>query len=368
MKNFVMRVAVACAGALATAGVFADTLRLAESAPDSYVVVKGDTLWDISGRFLSEPWRWPEIWELNRDQIEDPHWIYPGDVIYLDYSGERPRLRLGRRLGAGAGAGSGSRGDGLGGSRGAGQNGTQRLTPMVRSLPLDEQAIPTLNMAAIEPFLNRPLVVDPEELAKHPRIVATQEGRVFLGRGDRAYVRGIDDESVEEWHIYRQSRPLFDPDTRQPIAFEALYVGTARLEKSGDPATLRIVNTSEEVGVGDRLMPAERASILNVVPHAPEKDLLGRIVSVYRGVSQVGKNSVVALNIGKDAGLEPGHVLEIQQLGRTVMDREAREAVKLPDESVGYLVVFRSFDHIAYGLVMEASQSITVGDTVIRPE
>ncbi|MEZ5652671.1 MAG: LysM peptidoglycan-binding domain-containing protein [Burkholderiaceae bacterium] len=366
MKKCITRVAAACAGMLVALAAHGDTLRLSKTAPDSYVVVKGDTLWDISGRFLEQPWRWPEIWNLNRESIKDPHWIYPGDVIYMDNSGERPRLRVGKRIGGGNDGGAG-------GARGAGSatfNGTQfdKRTPMVRSLPLDENAIPTLNMAAIDPFLNRPLIVEPGDLAKHPRIVATQEGRVFLGRGDTAYARGIADESITEWHVYRQSRPLLDPGTRKPIAFEALYVGTARLERGGDPATLRIVNTSEEVGVGDRLMPAERAAIMNIAPHAPDQDVGGQIISVYRGVSQVGKNSVVALNVGRAQGIESGHVLSIKQLGRTVIDRETREPVKLPDESVGYLVVFRTFDRISYGLVMEASHSISVGDTVTRPE
>ncbi|MEZ5657887.1 MAG: LysM peptidoglycan-binding domain-containing protein [Burkholderiaceae bacterium] len=365
MKKCITRVAVACAGLLVALAANSQNLRLAKTAPDSYVVVKGDTLWDISGRVLEQPWRWPEIWEMNREAIKDPHWIYPGDVIYMDHSGGHPRLRVGKRIGGDGGA------NGTGGSGDAGRfagNQLDRRSPLVRSLPLDNGAIPTLNMAAIEPFLNRPLVVEPQTLAKHPRIVATQEGRVFLGRGDVAYVRGIEDESQEEWHVYRQSRPLLDPNTRKPIAFEALYVGTARLERGGDPATLRIVNTSEEVGVGDRLMPAVRSAILNIAPHAPEREVNGRILSVYRGVSQVGKNSVVALNVGSNVGIEPGHVLTVKLLGRVIIDRETKEPVKLPDESVGHLVVFRVFDGISYGLVMEAKQSISVGDTVTQPE
>ena len=238
---------------------------------------------------------------------------------------------------------------------------------MVRSKPGDSDAIATINMAAIEPFLNRPLVVEEKGLKENPRIVATQEGRVYLGRGDKAYVRGITDESVKEYHIYRQAKPLIDPVTRQTIAYEALYVGSAKLVKSGDPATLIVHNTSEEVGVGDRLMPAEHESILNVVPRGPDMDINGQIISVYRGVTQVGRNSVVAINRGIQEGLNVGHVLQVNQKGRVVKDREANEILVLPDESVGHMMIFRVFDHIAYGLIMEASESISLGDIVTKP-
>ncbi len=336
-------------GAAAYAQRQTGPLEIAKDAPDRYVVVKGDTLWHISGRFLTKPWRWPEIWQLNRDRINDPHWIYPGDIVYLDRSGATPRLRLGKPVG-GATA------------------GTTRLQPLVRSEPLPADAIPTINTAAIEPFLNRPLVVEPEAMVKHPRIVAAQEGRVYLGRGDLAYVRGMDTGAGADWHIYRQARPLLDPDTRQPIAFEALFVGSAKLERTGDPATVRIGGVAEEVGVGDRLMPAERGQVLNFAPRPPERDVQARIVSVYRGVTQVGRNSVVAVSAGTSSGLAVGNVLAIRQLGRLVADREKEnELVKLPDEDVGHLLVFRVFDRIAYGLVMDASQAISVGDIVSNP-
>lgn len=326
-------------------------IQLAKDAPDRYTVVRGDTLWDISGRFLQKPWLWPEVWQLNREQIKNPHWIYPGDIVYLDMTSGSPRLRLGKPVGEG-------------------DDRRSTAQPLARSTPIDRSAIPTISAAAIDAFLNRPLIVDENGLRSHPRIIGTQEGRVYLGRGDLAYVRGFRDaQANSEWHIYRQARPLLDPDTRLPIAFEALYVGTGRLERTGDPATLRITGTSEEVGEGDRLMPAERARIVNYAPRAPETDLAGRIVAVYRGVAQAGRNSVVALNIGQANGVDVGHVLMIQQLGATVIDRESekRELVKLPDESTGYLLVFRVFDKIAYGLIMDSSRAVSVGDRVVSP-
>ena len=328
-------------------------LELAKDAPDRYVVVKGDTLWDISGKFLSKPWRWPEIWQLNREQIRNPHWIYPGNVVYLDMSSGQPKLRLGQQVGDNGG--------------GAGASGTVKLQPTARADSLREAAIPTISSSVIAAFINRPLIVTEEQLKTNPRVVATQDGRVYLGRGDLAYVRGIKDEAVTDWHIYRQARPILDPDTRKPIAFEALFVGSARLERTGDPATFRITGTSEEVGVGDRLIPAELGRPFNYAPHPPEKDVTGRIVSVHRGVSQVGKNSVVAVNLGASSGLEVGNVLAIKNRGREVVDTETKERLRLPDESTGYLLIFRVFDKIAYGLVTAASEGISLGDTVVNP-
>jgi hypothetical protein len=328
-------------------------LELAKDAPDRYVVVRGDTLWDISAKFLQKPWRWPEIWQLNRDQIRNPHWIYPGNIVYLDMSSGQPRLRLGEPMSNGNSAGANA--------------GTVKLQPTSRADSLRDTAIPTISSSVIAAFINRPLIVTAEQLKTNPRILATQDGRVNVGPGDLAYVRGIKGEAVTDWHIYREAKPILDPDTRKPIAFEALFVGSARLERVGDPATLRITGTSEEVGVGDRLIPAELGRPFNYAPHPPDQDVVGRIVSIYRGVSQVGRNSVVAVNLGSKTGLEVGNVLGIKQRGREVLDPETKLKVRLPDEPTGYLLIFRVFDNISYGLVTAASDAVSLGDMVANP-
>jgi hypothetical protein len=327
-------------------------LDLLPDAPDKHVVVRGDTLWDISAKFLQSPWRWPDLWQLNREQIANPHLIYPGDVVWLDRSGDQPRLRLGRPV---ASAGS--------------ANGLPlaRVEPMVRSSPLERDAIPTLNLSAIQIYLSRPLIVDENGLKTHPRIVATQDGRVFLSRGDLAYVRGLTASDTKVWHVYRPARPLLDPTTRLPIAWETTYIGAAELVRPGDPATIRLQATTEEIGAGDRLMPAERASAPTVSPRPPSAQVEGRIVSVHRGIDQVGKYNVVAVSLGKDQGLEVGHVLAVQSTGRTIVDRETREPITLPNEPIGQLLVFRVFDRIAYGLVVAASHPISIGATVTNP-
>lgn len=362
MRGLAGRLAFALAAALplaAAAQTPTGPIELADNAPDKHTVVKGDTLWGISGTFLKSPWRWPEVWQLNREQIQNPHLIYPGDIVYLDKSGATPRLRLGRTVGGS--------GDMAAAGNGRGANRDMRLEPVVRAENLDRNAISTVSLAEIEAFINRPLIVDERGLVESPRIIATQEGRVYLGPGDKAYVRGIKNDAIGTWHIYRPAKPLVDPDTRKPIAYEALYLGTGQIVRKGDPTTIQIVGNAEEIGEGDRLVPADPARTVNFVPRAPEKSVAGRIVSVYRGVNQVGRNSVVALNIGKNQGLDVGHVLSVQQFGRVATDRDTRELVKLPNEPIGQLMVFRTFDNISYGLIVDASQSISVGDGVVNP-
>lgn len=332
-------------------------LQLAADAPDRYTVVRGDTLWGIAGRFLSAPWQWPQIWALNREQIANPHLIYPGDVIVLDRSGPEPRLRLSRGANA-AGADPGAIIPTL---------RLDRLHPQMRAEALPEAAIPTLPLAAIEPFLNRPWVLAPAELAAHPRIVATQDGRLHLSQGDLAYARGLPESAPPQWHVYRPARAVIDPLTRQTLAWETLFVGTARLVRAGDPATLRVESSSEEIGEGDRLIPAAHHPAPRLAPRAPERRLEGRIVSVYRGIESVGRNNVVAVSLGSQSGLEVGHVLGVLATGRTVVDRDTRESIKLPSEPIGELVIFRVFDHLAYGLITRASQAISVGATVATP-
>jgi hypothetical protein len=352
-----------CAAALLSGAVAAQgasgPIELVPNAPDKHVVVSGDTLWDISGRFLKSPWRWPEVWQLNREQIANPHLIYPGDVVYLDRSGDQPRLRLGRPVETVARAG---------GDTATRVEPVTRIEPMVRASPIDPRnAIPTMNLSAIQVFLNRPLIVDEQGMKAHPRIVGTQDGRVYLSRGDLAYARGVADASVSEWHVYRPARPLLDPATRQPLAWETLYVGAASVVRPGDPATLRILSNAEEIGEGDRLMPATRTPVPTVAPRPPAGTVDGRIVSVYRGVDQVGKLNVVALSVGREQGIEVGHVLAVQSTGRTVVDRETREPVRLPNEPIGQLLVFRVFDRVSYGLIVAAEQPISVGATVTQP-
>lgn len=330
---------------------------LAATAPDSYTVKTGDTLWGVSSLFLTSPWRWPELWGMNKDQVRNPHLIYPGQTLKLVRGADgRATLQMA--------------GEGLPGAPGD----TVKLSPRVRDMGPDRAgALSSIPHNVIEPFLSQPLVVEANQLAAFPRIVGTQEGRVYVGRGDVAYARGVTNERAENYHVFRPARPLFDPDDtarKTPIAYEAFYLGTARMAKRGEVATLTIQQSKQEIGVGDRLVPIERQPLVTYVPRAPERAVDGRIVSVYGGVQQAGTQSIVTLNRGKRDGLEVGHVLALMQTGETKLDKtaERREFVKLPDERIGEMFVFRVFDSVSYALVMRVQQPVKVGDRFTQPD
>ncbi len=248
---------------------------LAPNAPDTYTVKRGDTLWDISSLYLTSPWRWPELWGMNKVQVANPHLIYPGQTLKLVKVDGYARLEV---------AGGGQAGD------------VVRLSPTVRGTALDREAIPSIPNRVIEPFLVRPAVISPDELEKYPRIVATQEQRVYVGIGDIAYARGIADDRVERYNIFRPARPLFDPDDerrRTPLAYEAFYLGLGQITKGGEVATLQIRESTQEIGVGDRLIPVTRQPVLAYVPRRPDQAVDGRIISIYSGLAETGTQSVV---------------------------------------------------------------------------
>ena len=323
-------------------------IRLQESAPDRYIVEKGDTLWGIAGKFLKEPWRWPEIWRMNQDQIRNPNRIYPGNVIVLDRSGTSPQLRL---------------------------SGTVKLSPEVHSEPLATLAIPAIPPRKIEPFLSQPLIIEEGGLDKAPRIVATQEDRVHVGPGGIAYVSGLGDSRDSLWQIFRAGKPLIDPDSNQTLGFEALFIGTARVTRAGEPATVQILTSKQEITAGDRLIPVVSAGPPQYVPHAPTTAIKGRIIGLYDRLttSEGGRDSIISINRGRRNGLETGHVLAIyrnvvvrdQQSALTSRDRAP--TIQLPDERYGLAFVFRTFDSISYALVMESSRPIQSGDVVQTP-
>ena len=313
-------------------------------APDTYTVVKGDTLWDIAGRFTDAPWRWPELWDLNKEQIKNPHLIYPGDVIRLD--------RLTGRLSI------------------AGRRDPQRLSPRVRDEGSTEKAIPSIPASIIEPWLSRPLVVEPDGLENAPTIVATEDNRVVISAGNRAYVTGMAQSKPDSgWYIYRQGKALVDPDTEQTLGFEAMYLGTARQLRAGDPATVELTSATEEVGRGDKLIPIGKPEIVTYAPHAPATFVKGRVISIYgaRGrLAEEGQSAIVALNRGAADGLEVGHVLALHTQSSTVKVAGGG-TIQTPEERYGLVFVFRVFERVAYALVMKISHPVNNFDIVTTP-
>lgn len=342
ISALILAVTAVCASA-------ADPLQLVENPPDRHVVVKGDTLWDISGKFLKHPWRWPEIWQMNKDQIKNPHLIYPGDVVMLDMSSGSPRLKLGKRVGGAAG-------------------GSGKLQPSVHSAPV-QQVIPSIPAGAIEPFISHPLVIEDSELNTGVKIVAMQEDRMLVGTGDTFYASGIPDTSVTKWNVFRKGKPLKDPETGKVIAYEAFFLGNARLVKPGEPAMLRVSLAKEEIARGDRLAPAPEPQIISYVPHRPEQDVSARVIGIYGGLREGGANSVIALNVGKNNGMEIGHVVALYRK-RVSLDVDTdgrRTATPVPDERYGLAFVFRVFNGVSYALVVESSKAVIAGDSARNP-
>jgi hypothetical protein len=331
---------------LASAGVQAAPPAIAVDAPDSYTVVKGDTLWGISGRFLKEPWRWPEVWQMNESEIKNPHLIYPGQIIVLDRNG--PYLRLGKRIGD---------------SSPGRPVGDGKLQPRIYQTPVDE-AISTIPLKAIAPFLSRPLVIDEKSLQGAATIVATETSRVYLAQGDTVFARDVDD-NVDKWAIFRSAKPLTDPANGRVLGYEAQYLGFARVKERTDPVTLEIIEAVEEIGTGDRMLPVEGELIFAYVPHAPKEAIDARLISIYRGVSETGKLSVVAISAGNQDGLEPGHVVAMFR-NRGTATHEGK-TYALPEKRYGTALVFRVFDRISYALIMDTEGQATIGDAIRNP-
>ena len=350
--------------------------ELAPDAPASYTVKRGDTLWAISALFLRSPWRWPELWGMNMPDIRNPHLIYPGQVLVLDTSSGRALLKLK------------TEGD---------EPQTVRVSPRTRYESLSESAIPAISMQAIEPFLSEALIVNEAEFVLAPRIVAAQEGRVLLSRGDRAYARSLQGTAGNDalstnrdrprnFRIFRSAKPLKDPTTGDVLGYEAQYVGRAHLVRGESlrevpvkegvveveiiPATIDIVSTKEEARAGDRLLSEPSRELQSFVPRAPTDAQNGQVVSVYgSAVTYAGQDQVVVINRGREQGLEPGHVLAVLKDGARIIDRtDANGAsIRLPDERNGLMMVFRTFDKLSYALLLQITDGVKVGDRFSTP-
>ena len=334
--------------------------ELAENAPDTYTVKRGDTLWHISGMFLKSPWRWPELWGMNLEQIHNPHLIYPGQLLVLEKIDGMARLKLGSAVG--------------------GPGDTVKLSPSIRSESSESAAISSIPMNLIAPFLTDALIFDANELARAPRIVAGEEGHLMLGRGNTIYVGG-ELGNTRNWQVFREPKPLVDPDTKQVLGYEARYVGSAERKQDGEsrpgaqsgglsvPSTFVMTSNREDAQVGDRLVPASVRDFAPFVPHPPANPIDGKVVSLYGDALSGATNQIVSLNRGARDGLERGTVLALWHEGAITHDKSVEKGpmIKLPDERIGIVFVFRVFDRMAYGLLLDTTQPTLPGDRVSQP-
>ncbi|MFL0798714.1 MAG: LysM peptidoglycan-binding domain-containing protein [Cellvibrionaceae bacterium] len=336
------------------AAIQADEIALKDGHPNKYIVKKGDTLWDISSVFLTTPWRWTEIWQVN-PQIMNPHLIYPGDTVYLRFVNGQPQLHV---------------------TRGA-DGRTMKLSPSKRISPLTE-AIPSIPLDEIAAFLSESRIVDEEDFEDTPHVLAGGENRLIVGAGDRLYARGMFTEGVKVYGVYRPGDAYRDPESGNILGYSAQDIGAVKMIatkpideddlEDGYVGTFSVIRTNQEIRVEDRLLPSEEREVDSIFyPSAPEADVNGVIMSVEGGVSQIGTLDVVSINRGLRDGLDVGNVLTIYKRGGKVKDRLEGGTIELPDERAGMLIIFRSFKKMSFGLVLEASRPLSVNDKVKNP-
>lgn len=334
-------------------------IPLAAEAPDEYVVKTGDTLWDISKTFLRDPWYWPEIWYVN-PQVQNPHLIYPGDVLKLVYIDGQPRLTIAERGEIGQGSGS------------------KRLSPEVRREPLS-QAITAIPYDIVASFMGRPTLLDKDQVKKAPHLVAMRDGHIIGATGNEVYARGIGDATADSrYSIIHVEEAIRDPENNDLLGYTGIYVGSGPVVTTGDPAKLVLTDTAREALQGDKLFPESVEVNLDFVPHAPASEVAATVIAV-QSHTVIGQYQVVALNRGASHGLEPGHILAVSQRGEVVRDKYAKgglgasgglsrgKKVQLPHERVGVVMVFKAFDKMSYALVMETTHEIRHGDLAGNP-
>lgn len=322
----------------------ASPIEFKSDHPQRYTVKKGDTLWGISAKFLKNPWVWPSVWHAN-PQVKNPHLIYPGDTISLVYLDGKPQLRIDRG------------------------RPTVKLSPKGR-VQAWKKAVPTVPINIIKPFLSKPFILSKEQLNRAPYVVSPVGEHLITGAGDKIYVRGHNAKvKTSHFMVVREGRTFTDPKTNEILGYEAKYIGESKLLAVGDPATHYLKNTTREVLIGDRVMPAHQVYYNNFVPLPPKQDIEGLIIAVMDGVTQIGQHQVVIINKGKRDGMQVGHVMAVYQEGSLIRDivSEKSDNVKLPAERAGIIMVFRTFDKMSYALVMKAKRNMRVMDIVKKP-
>lgn len=330
-------------------------IRIKESHPRKYIVKKGDTLWDISSMFLKDPWYWPEIWHKNQ-QVKNPHLIYPGDILTLIYVNGQPQILLDKPMHQ-----MGSAVEPL---------PIVKLGPSIRRLGL-EASIASIPGDAIRQFITKPRVVTKEELEAAPYVLASDDERLILGEGSRVYIRGEIDKERVRYTVFHPGEKLIDPETGETLGYEAIYAGEVHISEYGDPAIGTLTFTEREVLIGDRLLPLDKSKINNMYfPRVPDRDVKGQIISLFDALFGIAKFQIAVINRGNRDGLEVGHLLETRREGRTINDQYSRRntgKVDLPDERSGLMMIFNTFEHVSYGLILESTRVIHKHDVVVTP-
>ena len=347
--------------------VYADELVVRENAPDRYVVVKGDTLWDISNKFFKDPWKWPQIWGLNKDTIKDPHWIYPGNVVVLDPASKT--LHFGEQVKPSeappADVSLVPNVPPAPGDTPVADANIQKLSPKIRQINGGHDGIASISANVINAFLSKPLVIETDEIEGAPTLIGSIEQRALLSFGDTAFAVGIPNDRGPLWQLYRPGKALVDPDTDETLGYEAIYLGDASVQKFDEISTLKITKSVLDIQKGDNFVQSSVGLPNNYIPRSPNTKIKAKVISVYGGVDQAGQNAVITINKGRRDGLENGHVLALYK------ESEASEykgdTYKLPALRYGLIFVFRTFDKVSYALVMQVQRTVQILDSVETP-
>lgn len=348
---------------------YADDLVVRENAPQRYVVVKGDTLWDISNKFFKDPWKWPQIWGLNKETIKDPHWIYPGNIVVLDpvsktlHLGELPKApetpAADVALVPDVPPASESVADT------APESTIQKLSPKIRVINGEHEAIASIPASIIGPFLSKPLVIENDEIEGAPTLIGSVENRSLLSFGDTAFATGMPDDKGPLWQLYRPGKALIDPDTDERLGYEAIYLGDASVQKYDEVTTLKITKSVLDIQKGDNFIQSSAGLSSSYIPRSPGNMIKAKIISIYGGVDQGGQNSVITLNKGARDGLENGHVLALYKESET--SKYKGDSYTLPALRYGLVFVFRTFDKVSYALVMQVQRTVQISDSLETP-
>ena len=343
--------AIAAMNEMAPAEAPAQTAQLIRpDAPMNYTVKRGYTLWDIAAVFLKDPWFWPEIWQIN-PQVENPHLIYPGDVLSLAYGANGDaHVSISQYSGA-------------------------RLQPRLRSEGLDGP-VDALPYSAIAAFLSKPSVLVEEQILSAPHILAFRDQHMIGGTGHEAYVQNLDAPLNQRFTVMHVGEPIVDFETNELIGYQAAYVATAVVNNPGKITKTVLTEGAREALRGDRLIAQEGDVPLTFTPHAPKGQIDGQIIAIADEATEVGQYQVVVLNRGERHGLTTGAVLAVDQRGEVVRDVWNRRpfgkdphgaVVELPYERAGTLIVFKVFDRVSYGLIIGARAPIQVADRAYSP-
>lgn len=337
-----------------------ETITYEPEYPQTYIVQKGDTLWDISSVFLRDPWHWPEIWFKN-PQVENPHLIYPGDELAIIYIGGERRVQIVRR-------GEDGQILSIGGTSGM---KVVKLSPRVRTHAIDA-SIPSIPIDSIRHLLSRPLIIEKEELDNSAYVISSVDAHLINSVNDRLYVRKLDTNSGNgRYQIFRPNKPLYDPTTDELLGYEAIYVGETKLLLGGDPATVQVTKSVREILRNDRVLPIDNTNFeRDFFPKPPGTQVRGEVLSLLDAISMLGQYQTLAINLGSRDGIETGNLLVVKRVGAVIPDFEEEDPnfkVKLPNERIGLVMIIRSFEKMSYALVMEASRPIVVTDYVESP-